>query len=114
MPERSGYAVGQARGDFAFCHNRPVFHARRIHQVDRVAVTAKRTAAGRDIVCQDPVAAFAQALLAGILDDVLGLRSKADDEAGTIAAAPGDRRENVGVLGQAQARGAAGLRQRVS
>src|SRR5215471_20094308 len=102
MPERSGYAVGQPRGDFAFCHNRPVFHTRRIHQVDRVAVTAKGAGSEGNIVGENPVAVLASQLHARVLDDIVGLCRKTDDESGPIIAALRDARQDIWVLGKAE------------
>src|SRR5690348_17262602 len=106
-PEGSGYSVGQPSGHLSLCHNGPVFHPRRLHQMDRVAVAPEGAGSGRDIICENPVAALAFELEAGVLDHVVGLRRKADNESRPIIAALRDARQDVWVLGKAEQRRAA-------
>ena len=49
---------GEAGGDLALGHRRPVLDAVAIDQMDRVAVAAEDAGAGRDVVGEDPVAAL--------------------------------------------------------
>src|SRR5262252_3792630 len=75
--------------------------------MDRIAVTAESASPRGYIVGQYPVAALALKLAAGVADDVVRLRRKADDENGPVVAALCDAGEDIGVLGQVQQRRAA-------
>ena len=86
---------------------RPGLDALARDQVHRVAVAPHNAGRRRDIVGDDPVAALALALGAGICDHMLGLRGKADDEARPLRFALGDGRENVGVFDERKLRRAA-------
>ena len=63
----------------------------------------------RYVVRHDPIAAFAGALILRVGDDVVGLRRKADHELRPLRFARRDRREDVGVLDQAELRAAVAL-----
>src|SRR5215472_19305928 len=82
-----GDALGEAFGEFALCHRRPILDRVGIHEVNRVAVAAEGAGAGRNVVGEDPVAALALALRARVGDDVLGLGGKADNELRAVVAA---------------------------
>src|SRR4249920_2524844 len=71
--DRYGDALGEAGGNLVLGHQWPVLDRVAVDQVDPVAVAAKGAGAGRHVVGEDPVAALARALRAGIGDDILGL-----------------------------------------
>ncbi len=68
------------------------------HERHAVGVRPKRGVCAGDVVCDDEVAALARELLAGVLEHVVRLGGKADDDA--VSPALGERGENVGVLGE--------------
>jgi len=96
--------LGEPCGDFVFGHHRPILEPVGIDQMDRVAVAAEGVRPRRHIVGEDPVAAFAKTLAAGVLDHIVGLRRKADDEGRPIVAALSDAGEDVRVFGKAERR----------
>ena len=100
--QRVGDPLGEAGGDLALGHDRPVLDPVGVDEVDRVAVAAEGAGAGRHVVGEDPVAALARALGARVGDDVVGLGGKADDQAGRSLARRAIRGEDVGVLDEAQ------------
>src|SRR5258708_2077089 len=97
-------ALRQTLGDVAFGERGPILDARGLDEVDRVAVAAERAARWRDIVGEDPVAALARQLLAGVAHDVGGLGREADDETRPAIAACAQRLEDVRVLAHLEGR----------
>src|SRR5690348_10023248 len=95
--ERGRDALGEPFGDLALGHRRPILDRIAVHEMDCVPLAPKGAGAGRHVIGEDPVAALALALRAGVGDDILGLGGKADDEARAVVAAPGDRRKDVWV-----------------
>ena len=77
---RIGNSRDQPGRHLVFALRRPGFNAGRAHQRDCVAVAAHHARMRRNIVGQNPVAAFAGELCLGICSDILGFRGKADDQ----------------------------------
>ena len=73
-----------------------------------VAVAAHDTALGRDVVGEDPIAPFACELGFGVLDDVVGLGRKANNEVRSSFRVVRHCREDVGIFGECELRSAAG------
>ena len=96
--------LGQSRGDLALCHDRPIFDTVSIDQVDFIAVAAESSGSRRDIIGEYPIAALTLTLEAGIVDDIVRLRRKTNDEGRPVVAALRDTRENVRVLHELQYR----------
>src|SRR5205807_9641988 len=67
-------------------------------------VAAEGAGSWRDIIGENPVAALAFQLEAGVLDDLVGLRREADDESRAIVAALRDAGEYIRVLGKTEHR----------
>ena len=105
-PKRRGDPLGEPGGDLALGHHRPVLDPVGVDQVDRVAVAAEGAGAGRHVVGEDPVAALALPLGAGVGDDVLGLGGKADDQRRPVVAAL--RRSSARMSGFSTSRSAGG------
>src|SRR5438270_13257757 len=97
-------AAGQSLGDIALGEDGPILDPRGIDEMDRVAVAAERAARRRDVVGEDPVAALARQLLAGMAHDVGGLGGEADDEARPAITGLAQRLEDVRVLGPLERR----------
>jgi hypothetical protein len=97
--EPRGDAVRQSLGDLALGHDRPVFNGAGVDEVDRIAVAAKGAGSGRDIIGEYPIAALAIKLGACILDYIVRLRRKPDDECRPIVPVLRDAGQNVGILG---------------
>ena len=72
--------------------------------MDGVDVAAHDAGRGRNVVGQNPVAAFFGQFRLGIGDDVVGLRGKADDEVRPFGIAVRDGGEDVGIFRQRQGR----------
>ena len=70
--------------------------------MDGIALAAEDAARRRDVIGQDPVAAFLAALGLRIGDDILGLGGEADHQFRPAVAGFGQRREDVGILDQFQ------------
>src|SRR5436305_1912573 len=79
-PELVGDAGSEAGGDFLLAHNRPILDPAAIDQMNGVAIAAEDAGCGRHIVGEDPVAALAHALVAGVAEDILGLGGEADHQ----------------------------------
>src|SRR3546814_3466464 len=71
--EGRGDLAAEPLGHFRLGHLRPVLHPLGGDQVDAVVVAAEGRRARRDVVGEDPVAAFAGELGAALLDYLLGL-----------------------------------------
>src|SRR5689334_11181102 len=93
--ERSRDALGEPLGDLTLGHRRPILDRIAVHDVNRVSLAAEGAGSRRHVIGEDPVAALALALRAGVGDDILGFGGKADDEPRAVVAASGDRREDV-------------------
>ncbi len=77
----------------------------KMHGVELAAHDAAR---GRDIVGDDPIAAFARALFLRMGEDILGLGGKAHDERRPVVLPCAEGSENVGIFDE----GDGGLRRR--
>ena len=73
-------------------------------EMDLRVVAAHGAGPRPDVVGDDPVGSLGAALGGGVLDQVLGLGGKADDEARPLGAGLGDGRQNVGVLRELELR----------
>src|SRR4051794_24884499 len=102
--ERRGDALGEPVGNLALSHRRPILDRIAIDQMHGVPLAAEGAGARRYVVRDDPVAALALALGAGVGDDVLGLRGETDDQRRPVVTAPGDAGKDVRVLDKAQVR----------
>ena len=105
--ERGGDALDQRARHVIFRLRRPGFDAVRGDQMNRVGVAAHDAGLRRNVVGENPVAAFFGELRLGIGDDVIGLGGKADDEARPAGFAMRDGRQDIGILDQLERRRAA-------
>ena len=85
--KRFGGACQQAGGHLVLAHRRPVFNTLVGNQMDLRVVAAHGARARPDVIGDDPVRSFSPALGVRVLNQILGLGGKADDEA--RARAPG-------------------------
>ena len=72
---------GKPFGDLALRQSRPVLDAGRVDDMHDIGVAAEYAGSGRDVVGDDPVAAFARQFLARPRDQILGLGGEPDNEA---------------------------------
>src|SRR5690606_39629516 len=91
-------ALHKPTGDLGLVHHRPALGALGRDQMDRISVATHCAALLRNVVGDDPVAAFSFALLLRELDDILRFRGEADNKCRAHRAATGDRLEDVRVL----------------
>ena len=75
----------------------------RVTSVNGVAVAAHDAGLRRNVVGENPVAAFAGELGLGIGGDILGFGGKADHQFWPLRLAVGDGREDVGIFRRATA-----------
>ena len=94
----------EARRHLVLAQRRPILDARSGDEMDLRPVAAHRAGARRNVVGDDPVGALGAALLARVLDQVLRLGGKADDEARALRPGLCERREDVGIQAQLGAR----------
>ena len=80
------------------------FNTVRHNDVNGIAVAAHDSGFGRDVIGEDPVAAFLQELRLGVGDDMIGLGGKTDDKARTAGLAMGDGGQNIGIFHQLDGR----------
>src|SRR5207248_9091652 len=102
--ERGRDAFDEPCSNLALGHDRPVLDTTLVNQMDRVVVAAKGTGSYRDIVGEDPIAALALPLEPGVVDDIIGLGRKPDNERRPVVAVLSDAGEDVGVLRDPQHR----------
>ena len=73
-------------------------------EVDGVAVAAHDAGFRRHVVGENPVAGFANKLLLGVLDHMLGFRGEADHEPRAICSKMRNGREDVGIFNERKLR----------
>jgi hypothetical protein len=98
-----GEALHQALGHLLLAHLGPALDAVAGDEMDGVARPPHDLRRRADVVGDDEIAGFPGELGLGVLDEVLGLRGKADDDVGPVGAG-GDGLEDVGVLGEFERR----------
>src|SRR6185436_2017271 len=96
--EMRGDFLRETLSDFGLGEFRPGLGARRRNEMNGVFVAAHDAGRGRDVVGDDPVAAFLGAFGFGVLDDLLCLSCKAHDKARPLRRMGRERAKDVGVF----------------
>src|SRR5262249_59105098 len=102
--KRSSDLCDQLAGHLVLALRRPRFDTFRSNEVNGIDVAAHNTTGGRDVIRNDPVAAFTGKLCPCIGDNLVGFGGKTDDEPRSPRLAMGDAREDVRILGERQTR----------
>src|SRR5215472_6578273 len=87
----------------------PVFDPARADEMYLVAIPAHHARFDRHVVGQDPVAALGFELGLGMLDDAFGLGRETDDKFWALGFELGNRRQDIRVLDECEARYAAAV-----